>query len=401
MALSDVALINPRGIVPSPGTLISFVPMADLDATNASTGSGTDRHFSEVQKGYTVFQHRDILVAKITPCFENGKIGQAELAHDIGVGSTEFHVVRPDPAQLDDRYLLHFLRQRRVRVEGEQRMTGSAGQKRVPAAFLSQLKIPLPSLPEQRRIAAILDQADALQAKRRQTIALLDDLVQSIFLDMFGDPVNWAALWPMGRIRDLAASVDYGTSSRAGSQGAWPVLRMGNLTTKGHLDLSDLKFMDLTEREVQRYTVRLGDVLFNRTNSPELVGKTAVVRSRLPMAYAGYLIRVRMNAENDAEFLAAYLNSRHGKAVLRSMCKSIVGQANINAKELQGIPIALPPLPLQREFALRVAAVESVRVLLDGDSNEQDQLFMSLQGDVFSCDDSGYETVTTSVARQM
>ena len=89
--------------------------------------------------------------------------------------------------------------------------------------------------------------------------------------------------------------------------------------------------MDLSEREHERYTVRLGDVLFNRTNSAELVGKTAIFRETRSMAFAGYLIRLRVTGNNHPEYLAGFMNTPYAKRVLRGMCKSIVGMANINA----------------------------------------------------------------------
>ncbi len=162
--LGAVAQINPKAPKIAADTEVSFVGMADLNISNAQTESNFVRLFSEVSKGYTIFADRDILVAKITPCFENNKIGQARLQRGIGVGSTEFHVIRPD-ARLDSRYLLHFLRQDRIRRQGELRMTGSAGQRRVPADFLKQLEIPLPPLAEQRRIADLLDRSHTLRAE--------------------------------------------------------------------------------------------------------------------------------------------------------------------------------------------------------------------------------------------
>ena len=226
----------------------------------------------------------------------------------------------------------------------------------------SELRIPVPPLPEQRRIAAILDQADTLRTQRRAALAQLDSLTQSLFLEMFGDPSSNPKRWPMGRIADLLESASYGTSEKSGSVGAYPVLRMNNLTRTGELDLTDLKFMDLKPSELERYLARPGDVLFNRTNSAELVGKTAMVPAGAPaLAYAGYLVRLRVNAENEPLYLTRFLNSGYAKRMLRNMCKSIVGMANINAKEIQAMKIAHPPLPLQQTFATRVQAIEALK----------------------------------------
>jgi len=261
VTLSEVAELNPRvskGL--RPDALISFVPMAAVSEVTASVVSEETRVASECMKGFTPFKRNDVLIAKITPCFENGKIVIANIEHNFGFGSTEFHVIRPKEGVLDERYLLHCLRQPFVRVQGQRRMTGSAGQRRVPAHFLSTFDLPLPTFKAQRRIAEILDRAEALRAKRRAALALLDELTQSIFLDMFGDPVTNPKGWDMGIIKDLLESASYGTSEKSEAVGEFPVLRMNNISRTGEMDFTDLKYMDLKSSEHDRYLVRSGDV---------------------------------------------------------------------------------------------------------------------------------------------
>ena len=116
--LGQVATLNPRLVQAlSDETPISFVPMAAVSAESAKVTLPTDRAYAEVRKGYTYFESGDVLVAKITPCFENGKIAEAVLPRQFGFGSTEFHVVRPKPNTLDGRYLHHFLRQPNIRID--------------------------------------------------------------------------------------------------------------------------------------------------------------------------------------------------------------------------------------------------------------------------------------------
>jgi type I restriction enzyme S subunit len=249
--------------------------------------------------------------------------------------------------------------------------------------MVEQLEIPLPPLAEQRRIAEVLGRAEALRAKRRAALAQLDTLTQSIFLDLFGDPATNPKDWPVRPIGDLLESASYGTSEKAGPTGEFPVLRMNNITRTGELDFTDLKFMDLAASLHDRYLVRAGDVLFNRTNSADLVGKTGIYRESKPMAYAGYLIRLRVTRENDPEFLAGFLNSGYSKRMLRGMCKSIIGMANINATEIQTMRIPQPPLQLQREFARRVTAVEKLKATQRASLGELDTLFASLQHRAF------------------
>lgn len=228
---------------------------------------------------------------------------------------------------------------------------GGVGLKHITKGKLEAIEIPLPPLAEQKRIAAILDKADAIRRKRQQAIQLADEFLRSVFLDMFGDPVTNPKGFPIGTIRDLVESVNYGTSAKASEvEGEFPILRMGNITYKGNWDLTKLKYVDLSEKDKPKYLVSNGDLLFNRTNSKELVGKTAVYNEDRPMAIAGYLIRVRQNSNGNNYYISGYLNSIHGKATLSNMCKSIVGMANINAQELQDIKILIPPKDLQEKY---------------------------------------------------
>jgi type I restriction enzyme S subunit len=292
-------------------------------------------------------------------------------------------VLRADTSKIDPRYLFHWFGSGRV-----QATVRSFGQQTTNISNLNigrclNQSLLLPSLPEQRRIADVLDRAEALRTKRRAALAQLDTLTQSIFLDMFGDPATNPRRWPLRRIGELLESASYGTSERSKATGEFPVLRMNNITRTGAMDLSDLKFMDLDEGERDRYLARPGDILFNRTNSPELVGKTAIFRDSRSMAYAGYLIRLRVNQDNVPEYLAAFLNSAYAKRVLRGMCKSIIGMANINATEVQTIRIAQPPLSVQRTFAHRLAGVGRLRSAHRASLSQLDTLFASLQDRAF------------------
>jgi type I restriction enzyme S subunit len=248
---------------------------------------------------------------------------------------------------------------------------------------VARIQVSLPELSEQRRIAAILDQADALRAKRRASLRKLDDLRKSLFLDIFGDPATNPKQWPKTLLGQMLESATYGTSKKAGTTGTYPILRMSNLTFSGRMDLKDLKYIDLTAQEARKCIVSDGEILFNRTNSADLVGKTAVFRGTRPMAFAGYLIRLRPNELADSEYIAGVLNSSYGKSKLRGMCKSIIGMANINAKEVQTIELPRPPISLQRRYAENVMAIEQLRDRQLASLTKLDALFASLQHRAF------------------
>ncbi|HBN7226824.1 TPA: restriction endonuclease subunit S [Escherichia coli] len=258
--------------------------------------------------------------------------------------------ITPNPETLDKNFLYHFLQKELDKIHAT---TDVVTVKHLSVKKIQDIKIRLPSLKEQKRIATILNKADAIRQKREQAIKLADDFLRAKFLEMFGTPANNIHRFPKGTIRDLVDSVNYGTSAKASiDSGEYPILRMGNITYQGRWDFTDLKYLDLSVKEKDKYLVKEGDLLFNRTNSKELVGKTAVYEEDRPMAFAGYLIRVRPNSIGNNYYISGYLNSIHGKITLMNMCKSIVGMANINAQELQNIEILIPPKHLQDEYEI-------------------------------------------------
>ena len=184
--LSELATFNPPAPTLTRDDDVAFVPMSSLFLNFRHECKSLTIYAPPIlRRGYNYMQTGDVLVAKITPCFENNKIAVADLDRTHGFGSTEFHVIRTNRSALNSRYLVHFLRQDSIRKAGEQRMTGSAGQRRVPRLFLEDLAIPLPPIDEQRRIAAILDQADNLRRKRRVALERLQFLRQADFIESF------------------------------------------------------------------------------------------------------------------------------------------------------------------------------------------------------------------------
>ena len=180
----------------------------------------------------------------------------------------------------------------------------------------------------------------------------VDELVTARFIELFGTyPAN-EKRWTAGTIRDLVTEVRYGSSRKAadGDSGKYPYLRMNNITYNGELDLTDTKTIDIPDEELEKCTVRRGDLLFNRTNSKELVGKTCVYNRDEMMVLAGFVVRVRLNDRALPEFVSAFMNTDFSKQMLLGMCKAAIGQANINAQELQNIGIYIPPLQVQKDF---------------------------------------------------
>lgn len=248
---------------------------------------------------------------------------------------------------------------------------------------MENIELCLPPIEIQIRIAERFEQIEKLLSIKNAEIMEINELVKSRFTEMFGEPFLNPKGWETAKIGDVVTDVRYGTSRPAIEGGMYPYLRMNNLTADGHLDLTDLKYIDIPDNEIEKCIVRKGDVLFNRTNSVELVGKTCVFDLDEEMVIAGYIIRVRLNEKVLSEFLSAYMNSAILKEHLRGMAKGAVNQANINAQELQGIKIYLPPIELQQQFAEFVKQVEKAKSVIKDQLAELETLKKSLMQKYF------------------
>ena len=229
-------------------------------------------------------------------------------------------------------------------------LVNGATRQKLTQATMRKMLIPKLEITEQRAIVELINQVVEIKEKRVAELTKLDELIKARFVEMFGTyPANEMG-WCTGTIRDVISEARYGSSRPAVEGGQYPYLRMNNITYDGELDLSDIKQIDVPDSELEKCTVRQGDVLFNRTNSRELVGKTCVYNRDEMMVLAGFVIRIRVNSRVLPVFLSSFLNTDFSKQMLLGMCRTAVGQANINAKELQDIGLYIPPIDLQQRF---------------------------------------------------
>jgi type I restriction enzyme S subunit len=194
---------------------------------------------------------------------------------------------------------------------------------------------------------------------------------------MFGEPVTNEKGWELKRLGEECNEIRYGTSRPACENGKYKYLRMGNITINGALDLSDLKNIDIPDEEVEKCIVRYGDILFNRTNSLDLIGKTCMFDLEEPMIIAGYIIRVRLSENLNPRFISVMFNLPQMKLKLKKMAKGAVNQANINSKELASILTPIPPIELQQQFASKIEAIEQQKELIKQSIKEVETLFNS------------------------
>ena len=287
------------------------------------------------------------------------------------------HVLKPK-ASLNVDYLCYSLMF--YKVEG---MINGATRQKLTQAAMRKMKIPLRSMKEQVYIVEQLNYINQIKTQRQRELKLLENLIRARFVEMFGDPVLNEKGWKIVTVGDIVTEVRYGTSKPAVEGGKYPYLRMNNLTADGHLDLKDLKYIDISEDEIEKCVVRKGDVLFNRTNSIELVGKTAVFDLTEEMVIAGYIIRVRLNKEMLPVVFSQYMNLEPLKVILRGMAKGAVNQANINAQELQSIKVYIPDMKLQTQFADFVQQIDKSKDSVQKALDEAQLLFDSLMQQYF------------------
>ena len=301
-----------------------------------------------------------------------------------------FRVV-PDHGRIDPRYLRHMLSDALVQME--QHLHG-ATMKHVNRGEFLATTIPLPSLAEQKRIAGILDAADALRAKRREALAQLDTLLQSTFLVMFGDPVTNPMGWEVRSLGDLAVKKpnngvfrrnhEYSESLDSGIPVVWVVeLFRGN-----RIDVSESRRLEATQTEIKKYGLLPGDLLFCRS-SLKLDGiayNNVFLGEREEALFECHLIRVspRTHVVNPM-FLNLQLRSVPMRALLKSKSKTAT-MTTIDQKALSSVQVVVPPGDLQSRFAAIVESVEHQKARSRAHLAELDTLFASLQSRAFRGD---------------
>ena len=340
--MSDVAVeVNDRENNPASSKYDRFVGLEHYVSGEVIIRNyGSTENLESTMK---IFQSGDVLVAR-----RNVYLKRASMVDFDGLTSGDSIVLRAKNPVIGR--ILPFVLNTDAFWDFADQYSDGTMSKRLSPKTLMTYEFDLPDEDELEKFADLLwaanDARESYQALLRQT----DELVKSQFIELFGRPEDNNMGWDMGTIRDIVSDVRYGSSRQASSDGKYPYIRMNNITYGGELDLTDLKRINIPDNELAKCTVRKGDVLFNRTNSKELVGKTCLYDRDETMVLAGFVIRVRMNEKATPEFLVQYMNLPYMKELLLSMCKAACGQANINAQELQNIPIYIPPIDIQKRF---------------------------------------------------
>ena len=337
----------------------------------------------EIGSNKVVVQKNDILLCKINPRINRVWVVADESDYP-NIASSEWIVIRSP--EYNPSFLAWYFRSPKFKRLMISEVTGIGGSlMRAQPKAVAEYPVPVLSVEKQNEIVGVLDKIYGIIKSRNHQLSALEDLIKARFVEMFGTFPSNEKGWPTGTIRDLVTEVRYGSSRKAaeGDSGKYPYLRMNNITYSGELDLSDTKTIDIPDEELDKCTVRRGDLLFNRTNSKELVGKTCVYNRDELMVLAGFVVRVRLNEKALPEFVSAFMNTTFSKQMLLGMCKAAIGQANINAQELQNISIYIPPITLQREFVSFKEQIDKSKSAIQKSLDETQILFDSLMQKYF------------------
>lgn len=248
---------------------------------------------------------------------------------------------------------------------------GGVGLRHITKSKLQNITIPLPfpkdairSLDIQHHIVShiesLLDELKGdhqlLEKMRRDTDRLMDVTLEEVFHQLEKSGVD---LIPIQSI--LLKKPQYGLSIKASdAPPGIPILRMGNITKRGGLSFDDLKYVSLSAREVEKYILNDGDILFNRTNSAELVGKTAVFENKIKAVFASYLIRLVVNkSQVQPKYIASYINSVRGRTYIQSQLSRAIGQVNVNAQKISAMPVLVPDIKVQEQIVAYFDSIQS------------------------------------------
>lgn len=297
-----------------------------------------------------------------------GRVVYFDVTDDTFLCNNFTSILRPKP-DVDKRYFfwsLFNLHQRGVTLSFQNKTTGIINLQL--KRYVEKAQIPLPPLSEQRRLAARLDQADAVRQKSRALVDAYAELGRSVFLEVFGDPVRNERGWEVVLLEDIIADGPtnglYKPSKEYGSGN--PIVRIDSFYN-GPIELSKLKRVKATKNEVERYNLKNGDILINRVNSRSHLGKCGLVHGlKEDTVFESNMMRIRFDQSRAKnEYLMQILQHPYLKNQILNRCKDAVNQSSINQTDVKSLQIPLPPLPLQTRFAAMVANIEAQRRLAE------------------------------------
>lgn len=364
-AISDVAVVNPKKIDADADLVTGFVPMSHAPSDFHSKLQFEEKAWGEIQKAYTNFQNGDVIFAKVTPCFENGKAAIVDgLPNGIGAGSSEFYVLRPHTDAVLNRILFALIKTHSFAQNGAENMTGAVGLRRVPRAFVEGFKFPLPPLAEQKVIADKLDtllaQVDNTKARLERIPDILKRFRQSVLAAAVSGKLTeeWrAAESTLAEVAEFQNGFAF-KSEWFEATGQYQVIKLGNIRD-GYLALenSPAFVSHSIAEEFAKFTPKIGDTLLSMTGTrfKKDYGFGCLVNDQKNL-----LINQRVGRliPDQKSVLPAYLNIFVRSDKFRDQFfageTGGVNQGNVGSKHIMSIELSLPSIDIQTEIVRRV-----------------------------------------------
>ncbi|MBB3839841.1 type I restriction enzyme S subunit [Runella defluvii] len=292
-----------------------------------------------------------------------GKIAEVSNEHLPLCLNTSIIKIKPKNNLLYKRYLWFFIKSIDFTSQIKRIITGSA-QPNFGPSHLKQIQIPLPPLSVQKRIAEILDAADALRRKDQELLKKYDELAQAIFIDMFGDfSGKETSKCLLSEVSEITNGVTKNEKLEYSEMVDAPYLRVANVQD-GYLDLSEIKSIKVKSSDYQKYQLLKSDILLTEGGDPDKLGRGTTWNEEIPgCIFQNHLFRIRV--KNDSVkpfFLAKLIGSKHGKKYFLKAAKQTTGIATINSSQLKSFPVFIPPINKQMKYENLCLEVEKAKL---------------------------------------
>lgn len=340
-------------------------------------------------------KHQKLNINDIVMCTSSGSVsvvGKSAILKKNWAGSFGAFcaAIRADETECSASYLAHYLSSPRFMSWASR--SGGANIKNIRSSELKNFRIPLPPLPEQKRIAAILDKADAIRRKRQEALELADTFLRSVFLKMFGDPVTNPMGWDEKNFNEVVSQIVGGWSAKGEEHcpcdSEKAVLKV-SAVTYGIYRPDECKVVDSIPQNKKLVVPQQGDLLFSRANTRQLVGATCIVTETKNNVFLPDKLW-RIDCDKDVA-LSEYIkflfsHPRFRELISRNATGTSGSMLNISKQKLLGMTIPVPPLQKQKEFAQLFWKMDTVLGKLRQEHDESNNLFSSLQQRAFRGD---------------
>lgn len=343
---------------------LTFLPM---DRVKSGYFLPNTDKFSKYASSYNAFEDGDIVLAKVTPCFENGNIAVAQnLEGGKGFGSSELFVIRPKT--VNRKFLFYYFQSSAFKQDGEASMTGAGGLKRVSPDLLRQHHLPCPDNETQRLIAGYLDREtariDALVAEKEKMLALLEEKRAALIsravtrgldptaplkpsgLDWLGDiPAHWE-VWRLKYLAEVRGGLTLGKKYSRNDLIEMVYLRVANVQD-GYLKLDEMQTVEVTPEEAENYLLQHGDVLMNEGGDIDKLGRGCVWREEIKSClHQNHVFSVRPRLV-EPEWLALWTSTLEAKRYFEQRAKRSTNLASISGTNIKELPVPMPSMDEQ------------------------------------------------------